>query len=274
MAETENDGYISGKNGAALDVVVSGQGTAAAGISAMFSGAQARSVEYPGAVSGRPETSRDAVAFGLVNSSVSGLVIGGDPDTFGLVIPLSDPVPLRNSTVWGQFVSPAPLPVGYGTITITPIPYDNTGRVYFLLDHAIQAVDGLTRDGVADTQYTLENTIDGEGHAVSLLRLATPATTKETLAVTVRGKMRAETGELLTNPADILWDLLANLCGLPVEYGDLDAFRSECRELGIELHGVLESDTVTVRAQIDELMASCGGVWSGGMPGIARIYPV
>lgn len=274
MAETENDGYISGKNGAALDVVVSGQGTAAAGISAMFSGAQARSVEYPGAVSGRPETSRDAVAFGLVNSSVSGLVIGGDPDTFGLVIPLSDPVPLRNSTVWGQFVSPAPLPVGYGTITITPIPYDNTGRVFFLLDHAIQAVDGLTRDGVADTQYTLENTIDGEGHAVSLLRLATPATTKETLAVTVRGKMRADTGELLTNPADILWDLLANLCGLPVEYGDLDAFRSECRELGIELHGVLESDTVTVRAQIDELMASCGGVWSGGMPGIARIYPV
>lgn len=274
MAETENDGYISGKNGAALDAVASGQGTAAAGISAMFSGAQARSGEHPGAVSGRPETSRDAVAFGLVNSSVSGLVIGGDPDTFGLVIPLSDPVPLRNSTVWGQFVSPAPLPVGYGTITITPIPYDNTGRVYFLLDHAIQAVDGLTRDGVADTQYTLENTIDGEGHAVSLLRLATPATTKETLAVTVRGKMRAETGELLTNPADILWDLLANLCGLPVEYGDLDAFRSECRELGIELHGVLESDTVTVRAQIDELMASCGGVWSGGMPGIARIYPV
>lgn len=274
MAETENDGYISGKNGAALDAVASGQGTAAAGISAMFSGAQARSGEHPGAVSGRPETSRAAVAFGLVNSSVSGLVIGGDPDTFGLAIPLSDPVPLRNSTAWGQFVSPVPLPVGYGTITITPIPYDNTGRVFFLLDHAIQAVDGLTRDGVADTQYTLENTIDGEGHTVSLLRLATPATTKETLAVTVRGKMRADTGELLTNPADILWDLLANLCGLPVEYGDLDAFRSECRDLGIELHGVLESDTVTVRAQIDELMASCGGVWSGGMPGIARIYPV
>lgn len=274
MAGTGSNGYVSGKKGAALSVAVIGKGPAAAGIPALFSGIYVRSGEYPAAVSGRPETSRQATASGLVNTTAAAVFTGGEPDTFGLVIPLSDPVPLRNSTAWGQFVSPVPLPVGYGRITITPIPYDNTGRLFFLLDHAIQAVDGVARDGAADTQYTLENTIDGEGHAVSLLRLARPAAANETLAVSLRGKMHPDTGELLTNPADILWDLLANLCGLPVGYGDLDAFRSRCRSIGIELSGVVASDTVTIRAQIDEIMASCGGVWSGGMPGIARVYPV
>jgi len=285
MAETESNGYISGLHGAALDAavtgsngsaalgLVAGKGASSAGISAVFAGSMPRGYDRPGMLSARPESSRQALARGLSNTSASGLFIGGEPDTFGLALPLSDPVPLRNSTVWGQFVSPVSLPVGYGRITITPIPYGNTGRVFFLLDHAIQSVDGLTRDDVPDTQYTLENTTDGEGHAISLLKLATPAATSETLTVALRGKMHPDTGGLLTNPADILWDLLANLCCLPVEYGDLDAFRTECRDIGIELHGLLESDTITIRAQIDEIMASCGGVWSGGMPGIARIYP-
>jgi len=285
MADTERDGYasglhgvaqdaaVTGSNGSAASGLVAGKGAASAGISAVFAGSMPCEYARPGILSARPETSRQALARGLSNTSAFGLFIGGDPDTFGLAIPLSDPVPLRNSTVWGQFVSPVPLPVGYGRITITPIPYDNTGRLFFLLDHAIQAVDGLTRDDVADTQYTLENTTDGEGHAVSLLRLATPATTSETLAVALRGKMHPATGELLTNPADILWDLLANLCDLPVEYSDLDAFRTECRETGIELHGLLESDTITIRAQVDEVTSGCCAVWSGGMPGIARLYP-
>jgi hypothetical protein len=286
MAETESNGYIFGRPGTSLDAavtgrsgtaspaLVTGKGAASAGFSATFAGSAPLSTVLPGAVSGRPETSLSALASGSANTSMPGLVIGGEPDTFGLAIPLSGPVPLRNSTVWGQFVSPVPLPVGYGRITITPIPYDNTGRMFFLLDHAIQAVESLTRDDVADTQYTLENTTDDEGHAISLLQLAKPATTSEALTVVLRGKMHPDTGELLANPADILWDLLANLCNLPVEYGDLDAFRSECRDIGIEQHGLLESDTVTIRAQVDEIMASCGGVWSGGMPGIARIYPV
>jgi len=273
MAETESTGYLYGADSSSTQVLVAGKGSAAAGISALVAGSYAGHESRFGLISGRPETSRDAAAAGLAHSSAAAFFVGGDPDTFGLAIPLSDPVPLRNSTVWGQFISPVPLPVGYGPLTITPIPYDNTGRVFFLLDHAIQAVDGLSRDGVTDTQYTLENTVDPTGHAVSLLRLATPAAAKETLVVTVRGRMHPEFGELLENPADIVWDLLANVCGLPVAYCDLDAFRAECRDCGIKLRGLLESDTITIRAQIDEILASCGGVWSGGMPGIARLYP-
>jgi hypothetical protein len=285
MAETESNGYVSGLDGAALEgvftgaagsaaqVLAWGKGSASAGISALLAGRMTCGNDRPGLISGRPETSLSALALAAVNTSVSAMFIGGEPDTFGLAIPLSDPVPLRSSTVWGQFVSPVPLPVGYGRITITPIPYDNTGRVFFLLDHAIQAVDGLTRDDVTDSQFSWENTTDGEGHAISLLRLATPAMTNEIMAVSLRGRMHPDTGELLESPADIIWDLLGNICGLPVNYSDLDAFRSQCRDIGIKLSGLLESATVTIRAQVDEIMASCGGVWSGGMPGIARVYP-
>lgn len=273
MAGTESNGYASAGQGAAASALVTGRGGASIALSSLFSGALGRSESRSGTVPAKPESSRQATASGLVNTTAAAVFTGGEPDTFGLVIPLSDPIPLRNSTAWGQFVSPVPLPVGYGRITITPMPYDNTGRVFFLLDHAVQAVEGVTRDDVADAQYTLENTVDGEGHAISLLRLARPAATNEKITVTLRARMHPDTGELLTNPADILWDLLANVCGLPVEYGDLDTFRSRCLDIGIQLHGVLESDTITIRAQIDEIMASCGGVWSGGMPGLARIYP-
>jgi hypothetical protein len=86
--------------------------------------------------------------------------------------------------------------------------------------------------------------------------------------------MHPDTGELLGNPADIIWDLLANICSLPVTYDDLDTFRAECREIGISLCGLLKSDTITIRAQTDEILTSCGAVWSGGMPGLARIYPL
>ena len=273
MAGTESNGYASAGQGAAASALVTGRCGASIALSCLFSGVLGRSESRSGTVPAKPESSRQATALGLVNTTAAAVVRGGEPDTFGLVIPLSDPVPLRSSTAWGQFVSPVPLPVGYGRITITPIPYDNTGRLFFLLDHAVQAVEGVTRDDVADTQYTLENTIDGEGHAISLLRLARPAATNEKIAVILRARMHPVTGELLTNPADILWDLLANVCGLTVEYGDLDTFRSRCLDIGIQLHGVLESDSITIRAQIDEIMASCGGVWSGGMPGLARIYP-
>ena len=285
MAHSEQSGYAAGRvetsrgatvatrAGSAASGLIAGLGTAAGSRGGLFAAARMESVLLGGALSARMESARAALAQAAIQTGAAGFFIAGEGDTFGLAIPLSDPLPLRDSTAWGRYVSPVALPVGYGRVTIAPIPYDNGGRVFFLLDHAIQAVERVTRDDVDDTRFTLENTTDGDGHAVSLLRLAIPAAGGEKIAVTLRGRMNPDTGELLLNPADILWDLLANLCGLPVAYGDLDALRAQCRESGMELHGVLESGEVTIRVQIDEIMASCGGVWSGGMPGIARLYP-
>lgn len=189
----------------------------------------------------------------------------------GLRQPLSDPLPLRSSSVWGEYAEPVALPHGYGRITVAPVQYSQDRRRWMLLDHPIQGVDAVTRDDVATSAWAWSNTLDAAGHALAILDLAEPLADGERLAVTLRGKMHATSGRLLTRPDEIIWDVLANVCGMPIALSDLDGFRVETEQ--IELAGVLDDATRTARAQIDIILASVGAAWSGAMPGLAIAWP-
>ncbi|AVO33700.1 carboxypeptidase-like regulatory domain-containing protein [Ottowia oryzae] len=189
----------------------------------------------------------------------------------GMDRPLSDNVPLRTSAVWGGWREVRVLPWGWGAVTVTPIQYSADQRVFLLLDHPIAGVDEVKRDDVATVAYAWENAVDSTGRAVSFLELAQPLADGERLAVTLRGRMHPDTGRPLQTPAEILFDLLANLAGAPVQWADLDDYRTETA--GVVLGGLVADNTITIRAAVDELMQSAGSAWSAAMPGVALTWP-
>ena len=189
----------------------------------------------------------------------------------GMDRPLSDNLPLRTSAVWPGWREVRVLPWGWGQVTVTPIQYSDDQRVFLLLDHPIAGVDEVTRDDVAVSAYHWENAVDSTGRAVSFIELAAPLAEGERLAVTLRGRMHPATGRLLQTPAEILFDLLANLAGAPVQWPDLDDYRTETADL--VLGGLLDDNKITIRAAVDQLMQSAGGAWSAAMPGVALTWP-
>lgn len=191
----------------------------------------------------------------------------------GGTLPLSDRLPLRETTIWGSYKDKRTLPIVYGHTVVDPIPYDNSGQVFVLADHACQGVDRITRDDIAIDAFAFYNDTDDTGHAIAMLELAEPLAQGERLRAEVRGKQHPAHGGLLVNPAEILWDFLANVIGLPVSLSDLDQFRAETASAGIEIGGIIDDPSRTIRGQIDDICRSIGAVWSGGMPGIARLYP-
>lgn len=189
----------------------------------------------------------------------------------GLDRPLSDNLPLRTSAVWGGWRDVRVLPWAWGSVTLAPIQYSDDQRVYLLADHPIAGVDEVQRDDVPTLAYEWRNGVDSTGRAVAFLELAQPLAEGERLAVTLRGRMHPSTGTLLQTPAEILYDLLANLAKAPVQWPDLDDYRTETAHL--RLGGVLADNTITIRAAVDQLMQSAGGAWAAAMPGIAITWP-
>ena len=189
----------------------------------------------------------------------------------GLDRPLSDNLPLRTSAVWGGWRDVRVLPWAYGAVTLAPIQYSDDQRVYLLADHPIAAVDEVTRDDVPTLAYSWSNAVDSTGQAVALLELAQPLAEGERLAATIRGRMHPTTGRLLQTPAEVLHDVLANLARAPVQWEDLDDYRTETAHL--QLGGLLADNTISIRAAVDGIVQSAGSAWSSAMPGIAITWP-
>lgn len=185
-------------------------------------------------------------------------------------IALSDQLPLRKTTAWGQYKDVRLIPHVYGRTTVDPVPYDKDGYLFVLADHSIQGVDRVEREGTPIAAFDFRNEPDDTGHGVAVLELSEALTSGETLAVDVRGKMDVNDGSLLTEPAEVLWDVVSNIGGQALPLSAFDRFRTETADK--DLNGVI-SEEKTLRAQVDELMLSVGGIWSGGMPGFARLYP-
>lgn len=189
----------------------------------------------------------------------------------GVRAPLTDTVPLRTSVVWGGYKEVRPLPVVYGRAVLSPVPYDATGRRFVLADHAIEGVDKVTRDDAPTTAWAFSNGVDSTGQAVAFLELALPLAEGERLAVSLRGKRHAGHGRLLLHPAEILHDLLAQVCGCPLDWARLDRFRAQTAALAIG--GVIADPARSIRQTVDELLLSVGAAWSAGADEVAMLYP-
>ncbi|MDG4549876.1 MAG: phage tail protein [Candidatus Contendobacter sp.] len=170
--------------------------------------------------------------------------------------PLSDPIPLRDTSVWSSYDAVTILPRVYGRARIKPLRYNADGTQYVVADHAIAGVDAVTLDGSPINGWRWRNGSDLTGHAVALLELAEAPDTSANLAAVVRGQSG--------NPADILADLYPR--------ADLQDFRVHCRNAGLELGGAL-TERMTTRAALQFVAEQAGAVWSAGLPGLAMPFP-
>jgi len=188
-------------------------------------------------------------------------------------LPLSSVLPLRRTSAWGTFAVDQALPDVFGRCRVTPVPADRYGYSFCLADHSIDGIESVTRDNAPYYAYKLEHKQDASGKVIAWLTLNDPLKTNEQLAAVIRGKRHPNTGALITNPASIVWDLLSTVCGLPVKESDFAGFYAQCATAGIELAGVVSDGKITIRTTLDSIMQSAGAVWSGSMPGFAKLYP-
>lgn len=239
-----------------------------------ISGIDTKDLDIDSGITGLGATEASSGILGLVSSIIRSGIIGGEADVFGFSYPLADPIPLRNTTIWGSFKNVQTIHHAYGRVRLAPIPYEKTRKFFVLADHGIQGVDEVQIDDETIYAWKFKNTLDSSDSPVAMLELGEALPDGSSLIALIRGKVHPVTGVLLTSPADIIWDILANIAGASVSYSDLDKFRVECAIYGIEISGLLDDRERSIKKQLDLITESVGAIWSGGMPGLARIYPV
>lgn len=77
----------------------------------------------------------------------------------------------------------------------------------------------------------------------------------------------------MTNPADVVWDVLANLAGRDVTTAQLSAFRRECEREGLEVGGSIDNTTDSVQSIVRAICASIAAVYCADMPGLCKLWP-
>lgn len=189
----------------------------------------------------------------------------------GARIPLSTNIPLISTTQLSGYRVDKKIPIIYGTTTIEPIAADSTGYQFIIASHPCDNVEAVFVDNSEITGFSWKNSLNSIG-TMATITLATALQSNEKLTCRVRGKQSARTGGLLTNPADIVWDILANVCGIELDYNELDNFRTAMLTAGINLSGAITDGRKTIRSTVDDIMTSCGAIWSGQALGIALDY--
>ena len=112
-----------------------------AGILSGIKGILGKGLDIDSALAGLAGADSGSGIIGSTAFTINSGIIGGFADVFGFSYPLADPIPLRNTTVWGSFKDVQIIPHVYGRVCLAPIPYDNTGKLFVLADHGIQGVD-------------------------------------------------------------------------------------------------------------------------------------
>lgn len=186
-------------------------------------------------------------------------------------LPLSANLPLRTSADWGQFETPLAIPHCYGAVRTRPLAYDAAGRQFVLSDGPIVGVTEVTRDGVSYDLWRWGVEFDAAGERVSTLTLNDPLQSGEELIVSLQGKQDSVSGELLTNPALVVWDILSQICGMSIERARFDALRAATADSVIA--GVVSDNSRSIRSQIAEICDSVGIVWALDLPEFGLLWP-
>jgi len=189
------------------------------------------------------------------------------------VTPYSGRLPLRTTSAWESFREAVAIPHRYGETSGDLIQYEAGRRVWVWADHASLSVDEILIDGQPVTNWVWRNTTDTAGHAVTVVEFDAGIDEGTTPVASGRGKLNANTGALIVNPADVVQDILANIAGRAVTAGQIELFRRECERAGIVVAGSLTSADVTVQAAVREVCDSIAAVFAPDAPGLAILHP-
>jgi hypothetical protein len=240
-----------------------------ANLTATLSRAALRYFEVPplGASVSLVESIGEVFAGQVATVDVSAGSISIGVNAFG-----GDPLPLRTTAALGGFRDAAVIPHRYGPTGGTALQF-NAGRTIFIwADHACLAVDEVTIGGADPGGWVWRNDVDASGHPVCLVEFSSPVDEGASVLVRGRGKMDAVTGALLTNPADVLFDVLVAIGGANLPAARFDAFRVEAANAGLTVGGSLTAaDTGQTVARA--LCASLGARYSPDAVSVAFLDP-
>ena len=191
---------------------------------------------------------------------------------------LTDLLPIRQNTVWGAWAgaissgseSAIYLPHRYGICGGELIQYDQNRTQFVWADHAVQSIDTVLVNGVAVQGWQFANVNDTTGHVVAMVTLSQPLDQGSTVIARGKGKLHPVNGNLMTDPAEVLWDVLANIAGRDVSESAFEPFSNSCTARGLVAAGSIETID-TIAAVVLAMVGSFGAVFSA--PDVAIIWP-
>ena len=185
--------------------------------------------------------------------------------------PLTAALPLRTTAVWDAYREAQPIPHRYGETAGALLQYSADRRTFVWADHAVAGIDAVLVSGQQVSNWQHRNGTDSTGHAVALVEFDGPV--DEGVELIARGRGKTANWRLVTNPADVVLDILNAIAERGVPAARLDDFRAACQIAGLELGGSIEA-TDTVRAVITGLCNSIGAVWADDARGLCHLWPV
>ncbi len=188
------------------------------------------------------------------------------------MIALSEPLPLRTTAEWSLFREARVIPHRYGRVGGALLQYDEARRIFVWADHPCAGVDEVLVGGALASGWVTRNRQDSTGRACCFVEFAEPVEDGAEVIARGRGKLHPVTGALITNPATIVWDILANIAGRSVAESQLDSFRAQSAVEGLVCAGSIEAP-ITLQAAAREVCASVGAVFCPTAHGLARLWP-
>lgn len=195
---------------------------------------------------------------------------------------LSNLLPLRKTTVWSAFQTAMGIPQRYGVCSGLCLQYNQARTIFVWADHASESIDAVYVGGTVVTNWTWANGIDSTGHPVTFITFNSPPDQTLDVYALGKGKLNPRNNTRFVNPADVLWDFLANVCQLPnYPYSRFVQFKNACDRLNIVVGGSIEDITLSIQGQVREVAAAVGAtfcpdsftllqVWPGGPDGPKR----
>ena len=180
---------------------------------------------------------------------------------------LAQPLPLPSTADFPEFLEPVAVPYGFGReVTSVGIPIDQQRTQFVWLAGVNGGVDEVTVNGATRREFEALDVVLG-GHQVTLVRFN--ESIADDVVIRGRGLLDPERGGLIENPGRVIAFIYQLVDRDP---GALDLFTSEAARRSLTVRGVFKV-SATARAQVSEILASCGAIWADSSPEFARFHP-
>lgn len=186
--------------------------------------------------------------------------------------PLTAALPLRDATAWGGYREAVSIPHRYGACSGALIQYDEARTQFVWADHPVQSIDAVLLNGLPVGDWEARTVTDATGRAMAVVVFGASQDEGVSLVARGRGKQHPRTGQPLTNPADVVWDVLASIAGRDINEGQLASFRVACDAARLELAGSIEARD-TVLSVVRSICAAIGATYCPDDPALCRLWP-
>jgi hypothetical protein len=183
----------------------------------------------------------------------------------------TDDLPLRTNADLGIFRDVVPLPWRYGrNVAGKCIRLGATGKRWLWADHASSRIASVAVDALPYDGWQWRNETDADGNAITVIETVDALEEGADVVAVGDGAMDALSGDLMTNPADIVGDICRR-GGKTIDRGDLAGFRVECHARLLEIAGSITGGSL--QSALVGIADSIYAVFSRSLPGLMRLRP-